>query len=264
MTAWQSLYILDSPQSETSSHIRHALTNAGFHFYNPFGLIPAKPYSVTCRLFIAPAAGRWTRVIGALSPEHARELSQVVSLIQCELRGDKLDIEGYSEGSSVPLNDWLRDNLPEVQFPRMDAPARPSLVRGNAPAFVPMGALPEDVRRMAQGINARHAAKMFERMSADLLKRSGGDPDAAKSLLTQQDMPDWQSAGGQQLEALAEAFGWGAAWREPDFSTLRDAYQAAQRRQRRPEAAPFPGDAEALAAVPNALDYIPVFAGKEQ
>ena len=50
-------------------------------------------------------------------------------------------------------------------------------------------------------------------------------------------------------------------WHAPDFTTLRDAYQVAERRQRRPNAGLYPGDAEALAAVPDALAYTPVYGG---
>jgi hypothetical protein len=51
-------------------------------------------------------------------------------------------------------------------------------------------------------------------------------------------------------------------WRDPDFVTLRDAYALHKRRERSPNATLYPGDAEALAAVPDALTYTPVYAGK--
>ena len=51
-------------------------------------------------------------------------------------------------------------------------------------------------------------------------------------------------------------------WRAPDFVTLRDAYALHKRRQRSPNATLYPGDAEALAAVPDALTYTPIYAGK--
>jgi hypothetical protein len=51
-------------------------------------------------------------------------------------------------------------------------------------------------------------------------------------------------------------------WISPDFVALRDAYQLHERRRRNPNAMLYPGDAEAMAAVPNALDYAVVYAGK--
>jgi hypothetical protein len=51
-------------------------------------------------------------------------------------------------------------------------------------------------------------------------------------------------------------------WQEPDFVTLRDAYQLHERRRRNPNAPLYPGDAEAMEAVSDALDYIVLYAGK--
>ena len=51
-------------------------------------------------------------------------------------------------------------------------------------------------------------------------------------------------------------------WRDPDFVTLRDAYALHERRRRSPKATLYPGDAETLAAVPDALAYTPIYAGK--
>jgi hypothetical protein len=43
---------------------------------------------------------------------------------------------------------------------------------------------------------------------------------------------------------------------------LRDSYQLHARRQRKPDARLYPGDEEAMTRVPDALDYIPVYGGK--
>jgi hypothetical protein len=55
-----------------------------------------------------------------------------------------------------------------------------------------------------------------------------------------------------------------AGWETPGFAELRDAYALARRRQRRPEAAPLPGDADTLARVPDALACHLLYAAKGQ
>jgi hypothetical protein len=97
---------------------------------------------------------------------------------------------------------------------------------------------------------------MFRKMSGALAQKGvGGDPS---ELLRK---PDWNSAGGARIRALADCLNI-PNWQAPDFVTLRDAYALHERRRRSPNATPYPGDAEALAAVPDALDYTPVYYGK--
>ena len=110
---------------------------------------------------------------------------------------------------------------------------------------------------MAKQVDLRQAGKLFERMSATLARKTNADP-AADDLLKQ---PDWSSAGGQRIRALMDCLAV-PDWQAPDFVTLRDAYALHHRRQRSPQARLYPGDAEALAAVPDALAYTPVYGGK--
>ena len=75
-------------------------------------------------------------------------------------------------------------------------------------------------------------------------------------------MPDWDSAGGKRIRALADLLTLPSDWREPDFVALRDAYQLHDRKRRNPNATLYPGDAEAMSKVPHALNFTPVYAGK--
>jgi hypothetical protein len=106
----------------------------------------------------------------------------------------------------------------------------------------------------------QQANKMFARLSGDLLKKAGGDANAAALL---KNAVDWNSVGGQRLTAFMACLNVPEDWREPDFVTLRDAYQLHLRRQRLPNARLYPGDAEAMAKVLDALEYTPVYAGLE-
>jgi hypothetical protein len=128
---------------------------------------------------------------------------------------------------------------------------------------VPLDNLPEDVRAMAGQVNPAQAQKMFERLSGTLMKKAspgGNAADEARMMLAGH-APDWNSVGGQRLRALMACLTVPDHWREPDFVTLRDAYQVAERRQRKPDARLYPGDAKAIHSVPNALDYTPVYGG---
>ncbi len=128
---------------------------------------------------------------------------------------------------------------------------------------VPLDALPEDVQEMAQDVDLSQAQQMFDKIGGKLLQDvQRGDAEAARKLLGGgEDAPDWNSAGGQRLRALMACLDLPQNWLAPDFVTLRDAYQLHARKQRKPTARLYPGDAEAMAAVPDALDYLPVYGG---
>jgi hypothetical protein len=48
---------------------------------------------------------------------------------------------------------------------------------------------------------------------------------------------------------------------QPDYPTVSTAYRTAKRLSRNPNATLYPGDTDARNAVPDALDYMPVFYG---
>ncbi|MGB1286519.1 MAG: hypothetical protein ACPG7F_08305, partial [Aggregatilineales bacterium] len=73
---------------------------------------------------------------------------------------------------------------------------------------------------------------------------------------------DWNSQGGQYIRALMACLTLPENWRTPDFTSLRIAYSLYKRRARRPNGMQLPGDVDAMAAVPDALDYVPVYGGK--
>jgi hypothetical protein len=263
MSAWHSLFSPTASADTFSHQLRDAAIADGYTPYNPFGLMPSKPYKITVRLFIAPPQNGWTRIVGEAPPEICTRVSAQSPLLRLSLRGADAGIHVYADGQEGVLEDWLRARLPTIDLASLNSPLPPLHVAEQRPLVVPLEALPEDVRRMAAGIDQKQAAKMFERISGDLMKKVGGDAAAAQALLQQGDAPDWNSAGGARIRQIAEALDLGDGWREPNFVRLRDAFQVAARRQRRPDAPPLPGDAEVLAAVPQALAYIPLFAGKD-
>jgi hypothetical protein len=205
------------------------------------------------RLFVAPARDGWTRVIGEPDPALLPELSRLAPVLLTALDGADARIDAYADGQPT---------TPENAFPAQadcirQARAQRATPPGASIGGVALDALPGDVQALAQKVDLKGANAMFARLSGNLAAKSGGDP-AARDLLRQ---PEWSSAGGAQIAAVVGCLGI-PGWRDPDFVTLRDAYALHVRRRRSPNATLYPGDSEALAAVPDALDYAPVYAGK--
>ncbi len=234
--------------------LQSAVASLGYQFYDPFGLIPGKAYPQAVRLFVAPVRGGWTRILGE-SPDPALLplLSRLAPCLWIELDGSEAKIQAFADGASV---------TPEIAFPAEADCIRLALNQTSSATSVSLGgvaldALPDDVQALSGQIDMKKAATMFNRMSSNLAKKSGADAGAA-DLLKQ---PDWNSTGGVRISGLMNCLRI-PDWRQPDFVTLRDAYALHARRRRSPNAKLYPGDAETLAAVPNALDYIPIYAGK--
>ena len=264
MSSWHSLY-LRHPQDDVVNALRAALSAQGYQHYNPFGLMPTKPYKVTQRLFVSPPYEGWTRIIGAPDAALLPSLSADIPLLWLGLEGESAQIAAFVDGVEVDVINFAERAVPEasreaVERAWHDAPLRVVKRSNNN---LPIQVLPVDVQALAGGVDAGQAGKMFEKLSGELMRKVGGDANAAQSLINPADAPVWDSAGGARIRGLAEALYLPQEWAKPDFVTLRDAYQAAARRQRNPNAALYPGDAEALAAVSEPLAYIPMFGGKD-
>ena len=264
MTSWCSLYLPCANDDANNiaegivEPLKAALLALGYEFYNPFGLIPGKAYGQTVRLFAAPPRGGWLRIIGvpdaALLPALMAALTERAPCLLLELDGTDAHIEAYVSGAQI---------APEAAFPAdadciRRALAATASASAEALGGVTLDSLPGDVQAMAQQIDLKQAGKLFNRMSAGLAQKSGGDP-AASDLLKQ---PDWSGAGGAKISALIDCLRIPGG-RAPDFVTLRDAYSLHERRRRSPKAMLYPGDAETMASVPDVLDYTPIYAGKD-
>jgi hypothetical protein len=274
MTAsWTSLYL--PCEDSIAPALQESLTALGYTLYNPFGLLPGKAYTQSVRLFVAPPTDGWTRMIGEPDTRQLPPLSKTCLCLYVALTGKDAQIEVYSDGEQIEpqtaLVPYLRAgrstsdlqsalhstvSLVEKEMPETVGLSPLSLV-------VPLDDLPEDVRDIAGQVNPGQAQKLFERLSGTLMQKvspGGSAPDEA-SMMVAGNAPDWNSVGGRRIRALMACLTVPDGWREPDFVTLRDAYQVQARRQRKPDARLYPGDAEAMQRVPNALDYTPVYGG---
>ena len=252
MTCWHSLYLPYA--GNVVDPLADALAVLGYERYAPFGLVPGKAYPQSVKLFVAPVRDGWTRIIGSPDAALLPVLSRLAPCLLIELDGADAAISAYAAGAPADLTDVF---APYAQTPDCLDDAPVSAAKADKLGAVALDALPSDVQTMAQQVDLRQAGKLFERMSATLARKTNADP-AADDLLKQ---PDWSSAGGQRIRALMGCLSI-PGWQAPDFVTLRDAYALHYRRQRSPQARLYPGDAEALAAVPDALAYTPVYGGK--
>ncbi len=271
-TSWGSLYLPFVESEAISTALRELLPQAGYELYDPFGLLPGKAYTRTVRLFVAPAQGGWVRVIGLADAELCAALSRLALCLALELDGAEAVIAAYADGAQADpesaLLPHLRPGLGAADLERALNNPTIGLLEQETPGGV-FGHLPEDVRVMSDQVDMGKAQSMFERLSGGLVgkvgQRTGTDADtmseAARGLLGG-NAPDWNSTGGRRIRALMACLTVPENWREPDFITLRDAYPLHKRLQRNPNARQYPGDAETLARVPDALAYTPIYGGQ--
>jgi hypothetical protein len=267
MTFWSSLYLPCDDAPRVASTLRESLTALGYKLFDPFGIIPGKAYPKAVRLFVAPPAAGWIRVVGVPDSGQFATLSQIAPCLALALDGQQADIRVYVDGaeSSVDaLAPYLRAGrtVDDITHPL----AAPDLHVTSREDVLPINALPDDVRSMAGNVDMKQAQNMFNRLAGTVSKRAGQNEDmasAARSLIAAGSPPDWNSAGGKRIRALVGVLSIPEGWQSPEFTVLRDAYQLHARRKRNPNADLYPGDAEALLAVPDALAYVPVYGGME-
>jgi hypothetical protein len=258
MTAWHSLYL---PYADTAA-LTQALKSSlnGYTLYDPFGIMPmTRAYAQTVKAFIAPVQGGWSRIL--LAPDSAvpqsviDRLSSFALVFAVSLVDSDAVFGTFQNSAEVDLISALTPYAsPEVLQKALSLNVSSAAKRGND---MPFDVLQGDMKTMADQVNVKQAEKMFNKMASKLLQ--GDQKDAARELLNS--AVDWNSVGGKRIEAVMASLPI-EKWREPEYVALRDAYALHNRRRRNPNASLYPFDREAMDAVPNALEYIPVFAGK--
>lgn len=274
MASWNSLYLSCDPAlapDTLADNLQTTLAHLDYKPYDAFGPIPGIAYPHTLKLFIAPLAGGWRRVlVDATQPDDiaitAARLSKLGLCLRATLDGKEAALTAYAVGEETDVETALIPHLREgktaddLNRALNNVGLLPPVDDAQKVAVVPMDALPDDVKDMAQDVNPKQAQKMFDKIAGRLVNRQ--QSDAAKGLLGG-DAPDWNSGGGARIRAVMACLTVPDDWRMPDFVTLRTAYQLHARKRRKPDARLYPGDAEDMAAVPDALDYVPVYGGKD-
>ena len=248
---WSSLYARSDDAAAIGEALAQAASAAGYTPFNPFSGAPGRTYPNAVRLFAGPARDGWVRVLGQPDPALLPAVSQTVPVLWAALEGGASHIEAWANGEQGSVEAIFGITPP-------DGDNLPAAGPVQAPAPTVFAALPADIQAM--NANPKQAQAMLDKLSGGLLKKAGGDQAAAMAAL-QGNPPDWNSRAGRKLAALLAALGI-PEWGNPDFVPLRDAYQVLSRLKRRPNATLYAGDQEAMDAVPNALEYRPVYAGK--
>lgn len=258
--SWDSLYLPSANQDAIVSQLHTCLNDLGYQAFDPFGIIPGKAYKHAVRLFVAPPVDGWVRIIGTPDPRMLATLTASIPGLYIALDDDRAIIQAYARSNlrdtAAVLKPYLREGFTLDHL--RHALAADDLPAGDTDSI--FDHLPQDIQALGGQVNPQQAQKMFERLSGNLMRKVGGDGDAARDLMRG---ADWNSPGGRRLQALMRCLTIPANWREPDFVTLRDAYQLHARRRRKPDARLYPGDEDIMARVPDALDYVPVYGGRD-
>lgn len=275
MTLWQRLYLTasDPDQSGTSLHsallqeLPAELDALGFKAYDPFGLMPStRAYAQTVKLFVAPLdePTPWLKLIA--SPDSALPNALLQSLSRQSLLAFSIMLEDemtavfavYRDGER--LTAW-QDGLQPYLVNTGGLTVTTHTAKPSSPASaIATDGMPDDLRVMADqlgGLQNKQVQKLMNRVTNKLLN---ADQQQEGQNLLRGAQIDWSRPGGQQITQVMTALGI-SDWQTPDYTALRDAYQLQRRLQRNPNARLYPGDQDAIDAVPDALRYTPIFAG---
>lgn len=276
MNVWQNLYFPCAQPDDTPLSVAEllaaALTSSGYTLYDPFALFSADAYTSAVRCFVSPlltgADGAvWVRVCGQPDPALYPSLSRQRAFLLARLTDVDFSLTLWENGTEYPdvpaLARYLRAGRTADDMMRAAQGALTSQ-RSRDQGLAAADLLPEEFHKLAGSVDMKQANKLFSRLSGTLAGKAGADSaeHAAAHELLRGASPRWDTPAAAGLSALIGCLRLPEAWRTPDFAMLRDAYALHRRRQRSPGAIMLAGDAEALAAVPDALDYIPVYGGK--
>lgn len=254
---WSSLYTQHPGGRETiASVLTSALETAGAAKYDPFGLVPGQSYPRAVKLFVAPPVGTWVRLIP--SPDCLLEpvvsaVSSAYALLMAEIGADLApSLAVYKDGVRVDTMSALAPMVsePEAFLKLLRAPRAGAAGIGG----ISSGALPSNVRAMSSGLPTRQVERLMSSMTGALSKSERSNAQAALQSV------DWDSGAGAWMRELLAFLGL-ETHAALDYATISTAVRTAKRLARNPQAMLYPGDAEARDAVPDALDYLPIFYG---
>lgn len=247
---WDQICLQGDSAALVAEQLRTALAESGYAPYDPFHGGSGTPprFKRFVRLFVLPPHAGWIRVLGAqdadVLPALLRTLSADRLLIHAWFTAERGALDAYQNGASdsALLAPYLSDASRAESAPQNTT-------------------LPSDVAKLAEsrGVNAKQAEKLIGRLARNVFgaHTSNVQQEAAHLFKSA-----WQSAGAQQLLAALSRLRLPFDLREPDFETLRIAYQAARLLARRPSATLLDAERGALNAIPYTSDLLPVYVGK--
>ncbi len=269
---WHSLLLKTDDSEAVSEALLTAFSASSYTRYNPFpgGSGTPPKLKMFIKHFVAPAQDGWTRILGDPDPAVLLTLNQSIPLLHGWLDDSggswQLIADGTVTDDPLAFSPYLKpgktlDDLRRAQL-------------GHAPVATVEtdGLLPPDVQQLAnaRNVNPKQADKLMERVTSRLFgrldKTSEGEASSmknqARAMISGSGGPDWNSTTGRAVRAAADMMALPANWREPAWSDVRDAYQAARMLARNPKASLLPNERDALKTIPDAGQYIAVYVGK--
>lgn len=262
MAEWHSLYLPFDDSRTLASTLQAALTENGFELYDPFGLMPVtRVYSDAVKGFVSPAKAGWTRVIlSGDTPPHAALIAAASGL------APTLAVSLLDSGSAFTAwHQGAEGNLADLFAPYADRAALEQALNAKyetskAKDDSLVDVIPEELRDVMGIGSVKKAEGMLSRMAGRALSMN---ERAAAVTLLRDVVIDWASEGGQRIRAVMALLPL-ERWAVPDYVLLRDAYREHNKQRRSANARISPEGQKAMQAVPDALEYTPLFAGKPE
>lgn len=264
------IWLIHQPHALTDT-IREVLEADGYQSYDPFPGGTGSPVGklTRLRLFVAPATEEWGRVlVGDPVPEPLMEtLGETLTFIDVQL----LPSEDYRLTVYRPGVSPSDDLAALVPFLRADSSAADlQKVAIQALPEMPEGAdLPPELQQFArqQGVQAKHVDNLMGRMTRRIFRRMEQEGEAEETKNQAIDAlkgqaVDWSSPAGQRVRMIMACLTVPEGWYQPTWKALSAAYPLARQQQRGADLL-LPGDKDTLNAVPDALDYIPLYYAKK-
>ena len=280
---WYRLFVSQTDSARVAEALKTILVDQGYDPYDPFPGGTGTPIGLTdmVKLFVAPSQDEWITVVGQFPADLLLDLHKtldaplIVGSLTDESGGFTLFVDGVRRDDPAAFEPYKRPSVtPETLQRAFAGELSVEAIESDGPPVMAVGAdsLPPEIRQLAedQGADPAQASKLFQKMSGKLFKRmskkTGATADEqaqAQAMFMGGGQDAWNSLNGQRVRAIISVLLLPDNWRSPAQDAIRDAYQVFRLRQRAPRMALMPGDREAMDAVPNALDYTPVYLGRK-
>ncbi|MDX2076937.1 MAG: hypothetical protein SFZ02_10930 [bacterium] len=262
---WDSLHFYTSlSQDIVARKLIGYLDDMGYTHYDPFNALTGKVYSEGIKTFLSSPRMGWIRLIGSFPLDLSARLSADGLVLHIHITDENADAHVFVDQKPKPfsaLQPHLREGYTITDLHN-------AILRGEGATdkpvsdSIPMNVLPDDVQKMAKGVNPNQIERMMNKMIGQVSKVMGDKSASAKALLAPT-QPDWSRGIASNIRVFMDCLKMSGNWNTPDFITLRDAYMAHHRYQRNPTAPRLPSDIEAMNSVPDALlAYLPIYGGK--
>lgn len=245
-------HFLFIPDPNAADLVIDAYASLGYAAYDPFPGGSGTPigYNALIRQFASPPDEGWITVYGDPNPALLPELQPHTTFYHALLTANEARLDYYV------LNELL---------PQPIAVIPGSGTTTSAAGSSEISALAEQYK-----VDSSQVQSMFDRLAGGLFrnmeKRSGGTAgamkDQAQALLQGAERVSWTWAHARTLLGHLTAATIPERFARYSIDQIRDAYQVARRLHRAPSAQLDANERAAIEALPNALDYRPVYVGK--